>query len=196
MVKDILDAVYGCLIAGAIGDALGAPVEGWNYWEIREKYGRLNELVASPRSNANQKPGGVTDDTALRQYIALAIARKRGRITPNDLAALWLEKGNAKLFWSNERSVYEKLLWGMNPWETGRGASICGTSTMAITPIGIINAGNPAQAHQDGYIIAGINQDGEECDAAGALAVGISVALLPDATLNDVIGAMKQHARS
>jgi len=26
----ILDQVYGCLIGGAIGDALGAPVEGWN----------------------------------------------------------------------------------------------------------------------------------------------------------------------
>jgi ADP-ribosylglycohydrolase len=89
------DAVYGCLIGGAIGNAIGAPVEGWNYWEIREKYGRLAELIASPRANANQKPGGVTDDTALRQYIALAIARKRGRITPNDLAALWLEKGTS-----------------------------------------------------------------------------------------------------
>jgi len=26
----ILDQVYGCLIGGVIGDALGAPVEGWN----------------------------------------------------------------------------------------------------------------------------------------------------------------------
>jgi len=26
----ILDQVYGCLIGGALGDALGAPVEGWN----------------------------------------------------------------------------------------------------------------------------------------------------------------------
>jgi len=26
----ILDKVYGCLIGGATGDALGAPVEGWN----------------------------------------------------------------------------------------------------------------------------------------------------------------------
>jgi len=30
--------VYGCLIGGAIGDALGAPVEGWYYTEIREKF--------------------------------------------------------------------------------------------------------------------------------------------------------------
>jgi ADP-ribosylglycohydrolase len=26
----ILDKVYGCLIGGAMGDALGASVEGWN----------------------------------------------------------------------------------------------------------------------------------------------------------------------
>jgi ADP-ribosylglycohydrolase len=35
MAKDIFDAVYGCLVAGAIGDALGAHVEGWYWTEIR-----------------------------------------------------------------------------------------------------------------------------------------------------------------
>lgn len=45
MATDILDAVYGCLIAGAIGDALGAPVEGLYWTEIREKYGKVTELM-------------------------------------------------------------------------------------------------------------------------------------------------------
>jgi ADP-ribosylglycohydrolase len=194
MAKDLFDAVYGCLIGAAIGDALGAPVEGLSYWDIRETYGRLDDLIASPQDNSNQQPGGVTDDTALRQYVALAIVRKGGRITPDDLAALWLEKGNASLFWSNERAIFEKLSWGMNPWDTGRGANVCGTATMAIAPIGIINAGNPSQAYQDGYTIAGVNQDGEERGAAGTMAAGIAAAISPDATLDGVLGAMTQHA--
>ncbi|TVR48886.1 MAG: ADP-ribosylglycohydrolase family protein [Puniceicoccaceae bacterium] len=35
------DRIYGCLSGGAIGDALGAPVEAWNYRDIREKHGRI-----------------------------------------------------------------------------------------------------------------------------------------------------------
>jgi ADP-ribosylglycohydrolase len=194
MAKDLFDVVYGCMIGGAIGDALGAPVEGWNYWEIREEYGRLEKLTASPRENSNQQPGGVTGDTVLRQYIALAIVRKEGRILPDDLAELWLEKGSYGLLWSNERTIYEKLAWGMDPWDTGRGANLCGTATMAIAPVGLVNAANPAQAYQDGYVIASVNQDGEERSAAAALAAGIAAALYPEATRDDVLSTMQQHS--
>jgi ADP-ribosylglycohydrolase len=34
------DRINGCLFGGAIGDALGAPVEFMPLWEIRSKYGR------------------------------------------------------------------------------------------------------------------------------------------------------------
>jgi ADP-ribosylglycohydrolase len=180
--KRLEDTFYGCLIGGAIGDALGAPVEGLNYWEIREQYGTLTDLIASPRHNTNQLPGGISDDTALRQYIALAIVRKNGRIRPEDLAAVWLEKGNAARFWSNKKAVWEKLRWGANPWDTGRGALQCATASMAIAPVGLINAGDPAQAYLDGFILAGINQDGEERDAAASLSAGIAAACLPTAT--------------
>jgi ADP-ribosylglycohydrolase len=115
MEKLIFEKIYGCLIGGAIGDALGAPVEGWNYWEIREKYGRLTVLILSSKPNSNQKLGDVTDDTVLRHYLALAIIRKGGRINPSDLGDFWVEKGYAALLWSNEHNIYEKLLWGDEP---------------------------------------------------------------------------------
>jgi ADP-ribosylglycohydrolase len=193
MAKDILDAVYGCMIGGAIGDAMGAPVAGWNYWEIRETYGRLDRLMASPLRNTNQLPGGVTAGTALRQYVALAIVRKVGRITPDDLACLWTDRGNSELFGSNERAVYDKLASGMNPWASGRGASATGTATMSIAPVGIINATDPAQAYQDGYAIASVNQDGEEQDAAASLAAGLSAAVVPGTHFDDVLDTMKRH---
>ena len=38
--------VYGCLIGGAIGDALGGPVEGMHYEFIRRLYnGRVTDLM-------------------------------------------------------------------------------------------------------------------------------------------------------
>jgi ADP-ribosylglycohydrolase len=192
--KDLFDAVYGCLIGGAIGDALGAPVEGLNHWEIRERNGRLEELIASPGDNTNGQPGGVTGDTILRQYVALAIARKGGRITPHDLAALWVEKGNFRLLGGNERAIYEKLSWGANPCDAGRGGSPSGAAAVAIPPIGIINAGDPAQAYQDGYVISSVAQDGEERAAAATLAAGVAAALGPGATLDGVVEAMDRHS--
>jgi ADP-ribosylglycohydrolase len=193
MAKDLLDAVYGCLIGAAIGDALGAPVAGLNYWEIREEYGRLEDLVASSRANTNQLPGGVTGATVLRQYVGLAIVRKEGRITPDDLAALWIERGNSELFGASERVVHEKLMWGTDPWDCGRGGNLPGAATMAMVPVGIINAANPAQAYQDGYALASLMQDGHERDAAAILAAGVATAIVPGHKLADVMAAMDQH---
>jgi len=193
MAKDILDAVYGSVIGGAIGDALGAPVEGWYYDEIRAKYGRVTEFVDTNRQNAPDGPGGVTDDTALAHYISLAIIRKGGRITPDDLAQVWLEKGDDKRFWINERLTLLKLKAGMNPWDTGLGNIPAGCATMAIGPIGIINAGNPAQAYQDGFNIAFVNQENVNRDAAATLAAGIAAAFVPGATVQGVLETMTGH---
>jgi ADP-ribosylglycohydrolase len=212
MAKDLFDAIYGCLIGGAIGDALGAPIEGWYYTEIREKYGRLTELLPGTRGNTGScyggsdgdrhgaaydgpvtPPGCVTDDTTLRHYMCLAIVRKGGRITPDDFAQVWLEKLNPNRFWRNERIVLEKLKIGMNPWDTGRGQPPTGCATMAIAPVGIINAGNPAQAYQDAIDIAAINQDDVNRDAAATVAAGVAAAFLPGATVESVLDAMSRH---
>jgi hypothetical protein len=103
MAQDILDAVYGCLIAGAIGDALGAPAENLYYDQVRERYGRITDLQAYDNVRySTGLAGAVTDDTTLRHYICLAIVRKGGRITPEDAAQMlqgasalradWIEK--------------------------------------------------------------------------------------------------------
>lgn len=42
--------VHGCLIGGAIGDALGGPVEGWTPAQIRETYGALDRFVPYRRA--------------------------------------------------------------------------------------------------------------------------------------------------
>jgi ADP-ribosylglycohydrolase len=203
MGKDILDRVYGCLIGGAIGDALGAPVEGWYHGEIREKYGRIRELEPGTRGNTGATygrpgpptpPGAVTDDTTLRHYMCLAIVRRGGRITPDDFAAVWLEKLNPDRFWLNERITLLKLQAGMSPWDTGKGNPPAGCATMAIAPIGIVNAGNPPQAYQDAFNIASLNQDNEDRDAAATAAAAVAAAFLPNATVDGVIETMMRHS--
>jgi ADP-ribosylglycohydrolase len=194
MKSSFYDGVYGCLIGHTIGDALGAPVETWNYWDIRRRFGKVDRFLESKVGNTTGRIGEGTDDTALRHYVSLAIVRKGGRITPNDLAELWIEKGNYPRLWSNERVAYEKIWWGMDPWDTGRGADKCGSAAMAAGPIGVINAGSPEQAYQDGYVVASLNQDGEERAAAGLFAAAIAEALQPGASFPGVLQTMNRLA--
>jgi len=194
MAKDILDAIYGCLIGGAVGDALGAPTEGMYYWEIKEKYGRLEVFLPNKTYYTNGKPGSITDDSTLRHYMCYAIVKKGGRITPDDFAEVWRTKLNPKRLWASETIVYERIKWGINPWEAGHGCIPAGCASMCIAPIGIINAGNPEQAYQDGYCIARVNQEGDNVDFAATLAAAVSVAFIPGSTVDDVINAMYRHS--
>jgi len=41
----VFKKVFGCIIGGAIGDALGACVENCHYKQIQETYGVLREFV-------------------------------------------------------------------------------------------------------------------------------------------------------
>jgi ADP-ribosylglycohydrolase len=111
--KDFFDAVYGCLIGGAKGDAMGAPVENWHYADIRERYGKVREFV--PHDHGAGLAGSITDDSTLRHYMCLAIVRKGGRITPDDYARVWLEDLNPDRLFYTERIVLEKLRLGMSP---------------------------------------------------------------------------------
>ena len=58
----------GCLVGGAIGDALGWPVEFRRLSDIRSLYGKqgITDLVKSPRSGIVE----ITDDTQMTMFTA------------------------------------------------------------------------------------------------------------------------------
>lgn len=66
MSEQLLSRFSGCLLGLAAGDCLGAAVEGWTPQDIRERYGRLTEMVGS----RYWAPGEHTDDTAMMLRIA------------------------------------------------------------------------------------------------------------------------------
>ena len=193
MTPSLFDRINGCLIGGAIGDAMGAPAEDWHFLDVRQHFGRVDRFLPQPARKRDGQPGQITDDTTLRQYMCLAIIRKGGRITPDDYAAVWLSDLNPDRLFVTERIVLEKLRLGMNPWETGRGQPAADAAIMAVAPIGLINAGDPAQAYQDAVNISSVHQDGLERDAAGVVAAGVAAALMPDSTTASVLTAMAAH---
>ena len=70
------DYFRGCLIGGAIGDALGAPVEFLRHAEIERRYGRggIRELEPGPSGKAK-----ITDDTQMTIFTAEGILRAAAR---------------------------------------------------------------------------------------------------------------------
>jgi len=38
----LFERIYGCMIGGAVGDAMGFPTETFHYKLIREKYGKID----------------------------------------------------------------------------------------------------------------------------------------------------------
>ncbi|MFB2596198.1 ADP-ribosylglycohydrolase family protein [Herbiconiux sp. P17] len=194
MARDFTDAVEGCLLGGAIGDAFGAPVENWHHADITAQYGALTDFLPQPARSRDGAPGQVTDDSTLRHYLSLAIVERGGRILPEDYAHIWLTVLNPDRLYVTERIVLEKLRLGMNPWDTGRGQMPADAASMAIQPVGIINAGDPRQAYQDAVALAGIHQDGLERDAAATIAAGVAAAVVPGATMDEVLDTMAAYA--
>lgn len=194
MTYEIQNAVYGCLIGGAIGDALGAPVEGWTHQQITEEYGTFEEFKQYYMPYSNTEAGTVTSDTAMRHYLCLAIVENNGRVTPIEFADVLREHLNPDRVWITQEIILKKLSTGDDPWSTGRGSIPDNKATSAITPVGIVNAGNPSQAYQDGFNIASMFQDNYHRHMTATVAAGIAEAVMPNSTIESIIATMVEHS--
>ena len=83
-----VDRVRGCLLGLAVGDALGAPLEGLSPQQIKAHYGRVTDYVDSTLAWKKKRhrwrlQGLYTDDT--QQALALCdvlLERRRSRSGP------------------------------------------------------------------------------------------------------------------
>lgn len=75
--KRSADYFYGCLVGGAIGDALGAPIEFMSYDKILDQYGEngLSNLLFSQNTNYAL----ITDDTQMTLFTAEGLIRSAAR---------------------------------------------------------------------------------------------------------------------
>jgi ADP-ribosylglycohydrolase len=190
----IEDRVYGCLIGGAVGDALGAPVEGWSHRRINEEYGTLETFKQYYMPYSNTQPGAITSDTALRQYLSLAMVEADGRVTPREFASVLTEDLNEDRVWINGEIVLRKLSAGLDPWGAGEGTVPDNKMTGAITPIGLVNPGDPVQAYQDGFTIAGVFQETHDRHASATVAAGVAAAIARGATIESVLATMFERS--
>jgi ADP-ribosylglycohydrolase len=74
---DVADSIIGCLLAGAVGDALGAPVEFGSLDDIRRVAGP--EGVSGYLPAYGREAGAITDDTQMTLFTAEGLLRAATR---------------------------------------------------------------------------------------------------------------------
>src|SRR5687768_16508998 len=77
MRNEAANRISGCLLGGAVGDALGAPIEFMGLDEIRRRFGPDGLLEFTPGYVGGI--GKITDDTQMTLFTAEGILRGRAR---------------------------------------------------------------------------------------------------------------------
>jgi ADP-ribosyl-[dinitrogen reductase] hydrolase len=77
-------AFRGCLLGGAVGDALGAPIEFDSLAKIRARHGRAG---VTDLADGSWPAGSITDDTQMTLFTAEALIRGRGSLLERGLAS-------------------------------------------------------------------------------------------------------------
>ncbi len=126
----LFDKIYASMLGGAIGDAMGAPVEGWHYERIVEAHGVIDSLLAYDRppdyhAHFATAPSTITDDTRLKHLLCQAIIARgdlprRGDFVKACADACYaaqtdLERGFLEEYVLGGMHGEAKLIWGGQP---------------------------------------------------------------------------------
>jgi len=208
--KKIAGSIYG----GAIGDAMGGPVEMRPKEYVDRWFGGRIEKIESYRTEDGKEiPGSrgrYTDDTTLRLILCRAIIDKQGRVDAQDLARAWLKWFEPDRLWVTEHIAYSKMkvyspFWSNLPSpgifadpnysarDTGKGNIPACDAAMMVPPIGLIDACDPFQAALDGYEVSLTCQSGYSASASCAVAAAVAEAMKENATVKGVVDAAVEH---
>jgi ADP-ribosylglycohydrolase len=189
--------VYGCLLGGAIGDALGGPVEGWTAEEIRAEFGGVLERYVPYRKppgyhrqfGDGDRIGAFTDDTRMKHLLCEAILEAGGMPRPGHYGHVLARAYHRAPDAHHEGFVeeyYFKTVWGSDK------AIFSGEPTngaiMSNSPVGIMAACRPAEAYQAAFDLAFVTA-GYAKTAAALMAAAIAAAMAATPSLDGVIDA-------
>ncbi len=180
-----VDRVRGCLLGAAVGDALGAPLEGLSSQQIKSHYGRVRNYVDGVQA-WKRKPyrwrlrGLYTDDT--QQALALCdILLEYGRIPPERLAELYLSLANPKgAFAGAHRGIGRSFRQVLAALERGVPAHLTGQTgagigaAMRIAPVALY-FGQDLDALFDSAMAASLMTHLDIRSLSGAMAVAHTI---------------------
>lgn len=109
----------GCLVGGAVGDALGAPVEFMSLAEIREQ---LGENGVHGYVSAFGRFGAITDDTQMSMFTAEGLLRAYACLATTGGADVPAIVGHAYLRWLHTQREKSGVAPALDGWLIGEKA--------------------------------------------------------------------------
>ncbi|WP_405493952.1 ADP-ribosylglycohydrolase family protein [Streptomyces sp. NBC_00096] len=207
------DRITGALVGGAVGDALGGPVEGWTPEQIVERHGgRVRGIVgpwhedwrtARPIAPYHKGDGHVTDDTLMTHALVRVYEAVRDHLdayavadhlvpdlmtTPRWIPELEADALPLQRIFLAEKWIVTRLHYAhVDPREAGSGNIVNCGAAMYMAPVGLVNAGNPAGAYAEALDVTGAHQSSYGREAAGVFAAAVAAACVPGATARSVV---------
>jgi len=189
--------ILGGLYGQAMGDAWAMPADLRPNLTWQRYGGWVTSMVDAPNDHpvhAGFKAGQVTDDTQQAMALAQTLIETNGQLTVEAAAQAiinWynlIDGDNSPFVGPSTRRAVMALQSGQDPQTTGLHGDTNG-GAMRISPIGLVHPSNPEVAIEDA-IIACIPTHNTDVAISGACAVAAAVAqaLIPDTTLEDIIG--------
>jgi ADP-ribosylglycohydrolase len=136
------DLFRGCLVWGAVGDALGRPAESRDPAQLKARFGPegLREYVPWHGWRSGPK-GTFTDDTQLTMATAESLLGTGGTLDPNDLARRFLAIAHIRGIGHATARAIEALRSGIPWWEAGQADNSAGNgAAMRAAPVVLMNA--------------------------------------------------------
>lgn len=204
------------LIGGAIGDAMGAPVEGQGPASILASFADWDFTTFIPpqgwdgTSHYWKGNGRITDDTLMVEAFMQAYIRAGSHLDAYGYAEFLLPQVTNTPVWVPEyqrtMAIWERL-WvpekypmfrlrynNAEPRSAGLGNMVnCGVA-MWIMPAGAVNAGDPEAAYQEAAAIAQAHNESFAVEAAAVLAAAYAEAFA-GTSIDAVIAAALRLAR-
>lgn len=178
---DVLrDRFRGCLLWGAVGDALGRTVEGQSPAAIRARYGEAGLRDYVPWYGWRSGPiGTITDDTQLTMEVAKTLLVSSDVFDVQDFVRRlqrWLPHGRG--IGRSTRGAVEALIEGTPWWESADPAGSGGNgAAMRAAPVGLARAlrDSPFALRRDA-VLSALPTHNHPVGVAGAVSLAAGVA--------------------
>jgi len=179
------DKVYGCMLAGAIGNAMGSPVEGRCYWEIDRDHPGGITTVLDPRRLEGE------DDNQMAMLLVETYLEREGLpVMARHFGRTWRERLNRDHFYALCMGwAYDLICQGWDPRITGHWSVVTGSTVMCMEPVGVFHLADPEFARLDATAISYMYQRGRDVVAAAILAAAVAEAMRPEASVDSVLAA-------
>ncbi|MFH0795437.1 MAG: ADP-ribosylglycohydrolase family protein [Candidatus Omnitrophota bacterium] len=180
------DKIHGCILAGAIGNAMGSATEGMFYWEIDQKHPGGIKTVLNPERLEGE------DDNQMAMHLVETYLKADGNpVMARQFGQRWKEYLNRDHFFPHcMGNAYDLICAGWDTRITGHWIQVTGSTVMCMEPVGIYHACDPGYAVIDATAISYMYQRGLDVTAAALLAAATAEAMKPEATVRSVCDAV------